>query len=96
MIYRTITVRPILLSGVIRAEAKLSENISVETSLVTPVKAYTPDIDLYDGVYEVTPSFEPQKLETMNKVLKDDFMVKEIPVSITANLSGGNTVYIGG
>lgn len=54
------------------------------------------DVDLYEGEYEVTPKFASVELATQNKTLVQDITVNAIPVSITENLSGGNTVYIGG
>lgn len=50
----------------------------------------------YRGETEVIPSFESQTLETKNKTLATDIEVHPIQVSVTSNLSGGNTVYIGG
>lgn len=53
------------------------------------------DYKHYEGKYEVKPSFEKQKLNTKNKVMDDDVTVKEIPVTVVSNSSGGNTVIIG-
>lgn len=51
---------------------------------------------VYEGDYSVTPKFIQQTLETNGLLMKDDVVVLDIPVSITENLSGGNTVVIGG
>lgn len=51
--------------------------------------------EAYDGAYSVEPSFDTQTLPTSGCVLQDDITVAPIGVSITSNLSGGNTVYIG-
>lgn len=62
---------------------------------VLTIPAYI-DVDLYEGEYEVTPTFASIELATQNKTLVHDITVNAIPVSVTENLSGGNTVYIGG
>lgn len=55
----------------------------------------TPDVELYDGAYEVTPKVESQTMETAQKFLTDNVTVKAIPFFNVANTSGGNTVFIG-
>lgn len=53
--------------------------------------------DLYDGEYEVTPStVQKQVLKTAQKIMSKNVTVHKIPYSQTSNLSGGDTVYIGG
>ena len=52
--------------------------------------------DIYTGEYTVIPKFMDQNLDTSGKLMIDDVSVKAIPLSITSNLSGGNTAYIGG
>lgn len=54
------------------------------------------DREHYDGTYIVKPRFEAQTLETADKVMDDNVIVKEIKVYTTENKSGGNTVIIGG
>lgn len=54
------------------------------------------DYEHYEGEYEVTPTFNEQKLETKNKVMGADVDVKPITVVETPNNSGGLTVIIGG
>ena len=54
------------------------------------------DTEPYDGDYTITPSFEPQSFDTTNKRMTQAFTVNPIVVSRTANLAGGNTVFIGG
>lgn len=49
----------------------------------------------YEGEYEVTPSVEPQILETAQKTMKRDVEIKAIPFFNVSNSSGGSTVYIG-
>lgn len=50
----------------------------------------------YEGIYEVVPKIQEQKLLTKNKLLTDDVTIKPIPVVKVSNTSGGNTVIIGG
>lgn len=50
----------------------------------------------YTGEYEVFPLlYVDQTLQTDGKVLKDDILVHEIPVSRVTNPSGGYTATIG-
>lgn len=49
----------------------------------------------YPGPYEVTPKGSEQELETENKYLTDNIIVREIKRWDVGNTSGGNTVYIG-
>lgn len=48
----------------------------------------------YSGKYEVTPTLEEQRLETANKLLKDDVKIKAISRYDVTNTAGGTTVYI--
>ena len=53
-------------------------------------------IPVYDGTYTVVPLADAQTvLETAEKFLKDNIVVKKIPYYETSNDKGGNTVYIG-
>ena len=52
------------------------------------------DFPYYEGTYEVTPDVSEQKLETKEKIMRDDVIIKEIPFFETSNNSGGTTVYI--
>lgn len=52
--------------------------------------------DPYRGDYEITPNYMDQILATKHKVMEDDVTVFQIPVNVTANPQGGNTVVIGG
>jgi len=54
-----------------------------------------PMAETYEGSYDIEPSFNTQTLETSGKIMEDDVTVHPIGVSVTTNLSGGNTVYIG-
>ena len=49
----------------------------------------------YEGNYEVTPDVLEQKLDTKQKIMKEDVVVKGIPYLEITNNAGGKTVYIG-
>lgn len=53
------------------------------------------EVDYYEGTYKVVPKVTEQKLETRQKFLIEDVIVKEIPYFDVSNESGGSTVYIG-
>jgi hypothetical protein len=52
--------------------------------------------DLYTGDYTVNPDFSGKTLETKNKTMDENVIVKPIEVTRVSNPSGGTTVYIGG
>lgn len=54
------------------------------------------DVEEYKGSCQIVPKFEEQVLPTCKKVLRDDVVIKEIPITKVSNTSGGNTVIIGG
>lgn len=54
-----------------------------------------PMAEMYDGAYDVDPSFDIQTLATRGLAMREDVTVHPIGVSVTENLAGGNTVYIG-
>lgn len=54
------------------------------------------DGEVYEGDYDVKPNFVIQTLDTNQKYMSDDVTVQAIEVSSVSNLSGGNTIYIGG
>lgn len=72
---------------------KQSVNMLIENARV--VEVFTGDGEVYDGNYVVTPDVESQKLETSQKYMKDDVVIKAIPYYDVGNTSGGITVYIG-
>jgi len=53
-----------------------------------------PDVEYYEGAYNVTPKTSAQTLPTKEKYLTDDVNVEAIPIYETSNSSGGTTVYI--
>lgn len=48
----------------------------------------------YTGAYTIIPTVDDQPLETKNKVLRENILVKSIPYFQTSN-EFGDTVYIG-
>ena len=51
---------------------------------------------VYDGEYEVSPSTKKDTiLETKNKTLTTDLIVKKIQYVETSNVANGKTIYIG-
>ena len=55
------------------------------------------DIPTYDGNYIVIPkAYKEQILETKEKMMEDNVVVKKIPYYETSNVDGGETVYIAG
>lgn len=50
--------------------------------------------ETYDGLHTVTPTRSVQRLETKNKIVKKDIVIKEVPFSETSNTAGGTTFYI--
>jgi hypothetical protein len=49
----------------------------------------------YVGDYEITPKITAQKLETCDKVMRDDLTINAIPYAEVSNVSNGTTVTIG-
>ena len=79
------------LTGSIHGTGAISGHVTVPSSQAGG------GYDEYDGEYIITPQpWDEIVLETENKILTDNVVVLEIPYFETANLSGGNTVYIGG
>lgn len=66
-----------------------TEVIKVKSKAVAPSS-----MDIYQGVYNVTPSAYAQELQTANKMLERNVVVNEIPYYETHN-ANGITVYIG-
>lgn len=74
--------------------SNLSSVLTVQGKISTaPARSSYP---FYDGVYEVTPLAQLDIiLNTNNKILQDNVVVREIPYYETTNESGGYTVTIG-
>lgn len=70
--------------------------ISSETDFIT---AHAGNVlpsaaEMYDGVYNVTPSQYAQELQTSHKMMERNVVVERIPYYETSN-EHGTTVYIG-
>ena len=50
----------------------------------------------YTGSYDVTPMSTSQRLETADKHMLDDVLIRTIPTQETTNEAGGTTFTIGG
>lgn len=60
----------------------------------TPIEPDVPPSDIPDD-YIITPkAYEDQLIATAGQVLEHDILVKAVPYSETANLTGGLTAYI--
>lgn len=71
----------------------VNQNLGVKQDVIT-IPVYK-DIPEYQGGYDVTPKVVEQKMETKDKVMRDDVTIKSIPFFNVSNTSGGSTVYIG-
>jgi len=52
------------------------------------------DIPDYEGSYVVVPEIRSQTLQTKDKKMTDDVLVREIPYYETSNIQNGITVFI--
>lgn len=76
---------------------ELRSNIDTE-GLTISLQVFTGEtkaLPWYEGPYIVYPKYEDQELDTENKSMRSDVLVKEIGVARVTNLSGGYTVTIG-
>lgn len=73
--------------------------LAIESDSIIPMQFETfislnPDVDRYEGVYEVTPkAFSDQSLATKDKMMTDDLKVTKVPKYEVSNTSG-TTIYI--
>lgn len=51
--------------------------------------------ELYEGEYEIVPTIDGETLQTKERYMEDDLIIKPIPFFDVSNNSGGTTVYIG-
>lgn len=72
-----------------------SEDDIFETDFGEVQRVGSDEIPKYAGPCTVTPSVEPQTLETAGKLMEEDMQIKAIPFWETSNTAGGSTVYIG-
>lgn len=56
---------------------------------------YTPGLPCYDGSYDITPKVTGQTMETKNKTMRDDVIIRGIPFEAVSN-GAGTTITIGG
>lgn len=61
---------PATLSGSLSPPASMSGELSIPTYI---------DVDIYDGVTEVTPSTQMQVLPVRNKTVTDNIIINPIP-----------------
>lgn len=69
------------------------QNLPVDFGEVTEVSH--DGVQEYTGPYEATPKVTAQTLPTKDKLMRDDLVVREIPITRVSNTSGGNTIIIG-
>lgn len=94
--YARVTIaRPIGRQRAVAAKKVIVRQAHTTIANVKSGSSLQPIADIYEGPYTVEPDFDAQRLETKGLVMEDDVTVRPIGVSITENLSGGNTVYIG-
>lgn len=79
---------------VLDGELSLNLHMDGEVGIVTKVVEH--DLPVYTGETTVKPDFVGTVLMTANKVVLNNVTVEPIEVQTVGNLSGGNTVYIGG
>lgn len=72
---------------------KINTGSEVDTIKMN-IGSAAPQVDVYSGVYEVTPMATAQELPTRSKLLTDDIVINEIPYNEIQNESG-TTVIIG-
>lgn len=82
------------LSGTIRAYT-LKGTLTSQKALIGRITLPT-GYENYTGSYEVTPKIESQVVDTKNKTMTSDILIKEIPTYKVSNSSGGTTFIIGG
>lgn len=74
--------------------SETSERLDLKFGEITTVTEYVGGTP-YEGEYEVTPKLVEQTLLTKNKLMREDMVIKTIPITTVGNNSGGNTVIIG-
>lgn len=80
MMYRTVTVVPRLVGGVIKVQPRIyGGNIVAVPELVTKVQHYHSDYEEYEGEYEFTPSAEEQIVQTAHKAVRENIIINPIP-----------------
>ena len=78
MMYRTVTVTPTLSKSLITVQPVVTPNVITATaSIINQIK--TSEMPEYTGAVEVTPSNEPQVLQTRNTAVFSDITINPIP-----------------
>ncbi len=55
---------------------------NVLARISAPINVQIVDVDIYDGAYEVIPAEYEQTLQTRNKKMMDDVVVREVPFDL--------------
>lgn len=84
------------LRGVLTGTGTLSGELRSELSSLSGLVRQSTTVPYYGGEYTVEPDWETQTLQTRGYLMADDVTVEGIYINSVQNLSGGNTVYIGG
>jgi hypothetical protein len=72
------------------------KTIPIELEIKDYIGTYTPEgIEQYEGDYAIIPKVSEQKMQTKNKMMKDNVTIERIPFYEFSNDSG-TTVVIGG
>lgn len=82
------------ITGVISSEGTLTGILTTLPGALAGSISRELDHNDYQGVYEITPRVEAQTINTMDKIMRADVTVNEIPYSETTNPSGGKTINI--
>lgn len=73
-----------------------SKIVPIELEVKDYIGIYTPEgIETYDGDYTVIPKVSEQRMQTKNKMMKDNVTIEQIPFHEVSNETG-TTVVIGG
>lgn len=83
-----------MIHAVIKMGGGISATIKKGGGITAAIGKGNGDYPIYSGEYEVAPTLEEQRLETANKLLKDDVKIKAISRYDVTNTAGGTTVYI--
>lgn len=77
-------------------DGKLAFHIQLDGEVGIITKVVEHDLPTYTGETDIKPDWDGATLMTANKVMTKNITVEPIEVQTVSNLSGGNTVYIGG
>ncbi len=83
------------LRGKIISQCILSGRIKNDGQLVGGKASISTDHETYIGDYTVTPKVEQQSLNTIDKLMTDDVIIKAIPYYKVSNIYNGETIIIG-